>query len=55
MNAKDYHAMNLVLRVSTIKETNVLTPIVLNYLNNSNTMKITVREVKIIMGKIAIN
>ena len=55
MNAKDYHAMNLVLRVSTTKETNVLTLTVLNYLNNSNTMKITVKEVKIIMGKTAIS
>ena len=55
MNAKDYHAMNLVSHVSIIKETNVITLIVLNYLSNSNSMRITVSEVKIILAKMSIN
>jgi hypothetical protein len=55
MNVKDYNAMNLVSHVSTIKEINVSTQTVLKYLNNSKQMKITVKEVKITMGKIAIN
>jgi hypothetical protein len=55
MNVKDYNAMNLVSHVSTIKEINVSIQIVLKYLNNSKPMKITVKEVKTIMGKITIN
>ena len=51
MNAKDCPVMNQVSLVSTIKEINVLTLNALNYLNNNSTMKIIVKEVKLISVK----
>jgi hypothetical protein len=54
MNAKDYNAMILVSHVSTIKEINVLTLIVLNYLSYNNIMKINVNEVKITVNEVKI-
>lgn len=46
--------MILVSHVSTIKEINVLTLIVLNYLSFNNIMKINVNEVKITVNEVKI-